>query len=185
MSELSPLQITRNWLDSVVVGLNLCPFAGPVISNNGLYCEVSTAITEDQQLAAVLKQLDSLQQTDASEIETSLLIFTEGLRSFDEFWELVGIAEDLLEQVGLAGIIQIASFHPDYVFDGVAEDDVSHYTNRSPYPMLHFIREAQMSRALQDYPDPQGIPERNIQCLQQLGKKQLLQTLADCHIKHK
>jgi hypothetical protein len=180
MTELSPLQATRQWLDDIVVGLNLCPFAAPVISNNGLYIEVSDADQSEQQLAAVLQQLDKLQQVDASDIETSLLIFSHGLSDFDQYWELVGIANDLLQQVGLEGIIQIASFHPYYQFEEVAEDDVSHYTNRSPYPMLHFIREEQLSRALQSYPDPQQIPQRNIRRLRQLGKKALLKKLAGC-----
>ena len=180
MTELSPLQATRQWLDDIVVGLNLCPFAAPVINNDGLHIEVSDAEQSEQQLAAVLQQLDKLQLADVSELETSLLVFSHGLSDFDQYWELVGIANDLLQQVGLEGIIQIASFHPLYQFDGVPDDDVSHYTNRSPYPMLHFIREEQLASALQNYPNPQQIPERNILRLRQLGKKALLKKLAGC-----
>ena len=88
------------------------------------------------------------------------------------------MANELLQQAGLQGVIQIASFHPDYCFDGVPEDDVSHYTNRSPYPMLHFIREAQLTRALENYPQPELIPEKNIRKLQAMGKPALLKLLA-------
>ena len=163
-------QQTRQWLETIVVGLNLCPFAGPVLKADGVHIDVCPAEQDQAIIAAVLEQLDQLQQTDESTIATSLLVFSNGLKDFDQYWSLVEVANELLQQVGLEGVIQIASFHPDYCFEGVPEEDVSHYTNRSPYPMLHFIREAQLSRALGNYPQPELIPDNNIRKLQALGK---------------
>ena len=171
-------QQTRQWLETIVVGLNLCPFAAPVLKAGGVYIDVCEAEEDQTIIAAVLEQLDRLQQTDESTMATSLLVFSNGLRDFDQYWSLVEVANELLQQVGLAGVIQIASFHPDYCFEGVPENDVSHYSNRSPYPMLHFIREAQLSRALENYPEPELIPEKNIRKLQAMGKPALLKLLA-------
>ncbi|WP_101758589.1 DUF1415 domain-containing protein [Oceanicoccus sp. KOV_DT_Chl] len=173
----NPAQQTMDWLQGIVIGLNLCPFAAAVVNEQSLHIEVCAAQTHEEQLVAVLKQLDLLQQQDEDSIATSLLVFSQGLQDFDQYWGLVELAEEVLTEVGLDGVIQIASFHPDYCFEGVDADDVSHYTNRSPYPMLHFIREAQLSRALAGYPDPEKIPENNINRLRQLGKPALLQLL--------
>jgi hypothetical protein len=166
------------WLEVIVVGLNLCPFAAPVLKHDQLRIEVCEHQKEPLLLAAVLRELDFLQQTDESIISTSLLVFSQSMNNFDQYWAFVETANDLLYEAGLEGIIQIASFHPDYCFEGVEAGDVSHYTNRSPYPMLHFIREAQLSRVLEKYPNPELIPENNILRLQQLGKKKLLALLA-------
>lgn len=181
MTVASPLLATRRWLDNMVVGLNLCPFAGAVINTPRLAIEVCESEQEEEMLAALLQQLDCLQQAEQSELETSLLVFSAGLKDFDQYWSFVELANELLEQVGLEGVIQIASFHPQYCFDGVPEQDVSHYTNRSPYPMLHFIREAQLTRVLKSYPQPELIPENNIRRLQKLGKQPLLKLLDDCY----
>ncbi len=175
--EGDPVRETYHWLETVVVGLNLCPFAAPVLKDKGLSVEVCDEQILDSILAAVLKQLDTLQQSDESVLSTSLLVFSQALQDFDEFWALVEVADNLLQQVGLDGVIQIASFHPSYCFEGVDDDDISHYTNRSPYPMLHFIREAQLTRALAHYPNPEQIPENNIDRLRQLGKTELLKLL--------
>ena len=177
-NQSKPAQQTRQWLETIVVGLNLCPFAAPVLKADGVHIDVCEAKDDQAIISAVLEQLDQLQQTDESTMATSLLVFSNGLREFDQYWSLVEVASELLQQVGLEGVIQIASFHPDYCFEGVPEDDVSHYTNRSPYPMLHFIREAQLSRALANYPEPELIPDNNIRKLQAMGKPALLKLLA-------
>lgn len=177
-SKLTPEQATRLWVDRVVVGLNLCPFAAPVIKNDGLYVEACYAQEPEALLRAVLEQLDKLQRSDESDIATSLLVFADALEDFDQYWAFVEVASELLQAAGLEGVIQIASFHPNYCFEGVAEDDVSHYSNRSPWPMLHFIREAQLSRALAGYPNPEQIPDNNIRRLRALGKSELLNLLA-------
>jgi hypothetical protein len=168
---------TRLWLEKIVVGLDLCPFAAPVINEDRLRLEICDSSELEDMLSAVLRELDLLQQNDEHLIATSLLVFCNGLEEFDDFWSLVEIANELLQQVGLEGVIQIASFHPDYCFEGMAVDDASHYTNRSPFPMLHFIREEQLSRVLETYPNPEAIPENNIRRLQELGRQKILQLL--------
>ena len=178
VSANDPKQQTLDWLHRIVIGLNLCPFAAPVVNQQGLHIEVCSATAPEQQLAAVLQQLDLLQQQDEESIATSLLVFEKGLTDFDQYWAFVDVAEGIVEEVGLEGVVQIASFHPDYCFEGVDPDDVSHYTNRSPFPMLHFIREEQLTRALGSYPEPEKIPENNIQRLRELGKPALLKLLA-------
>jgi hypothetical protein len=174
---VDPIKATQHWLDTMVVGLNLCPFAAPVVNTQALKIINSPATELKQIITEVLTQLDLIQQADESEISTSLLIFSAALNDFDDYWSAVDLAEELLHEAGLAEIIQIASFHPDYCFDGVEPDDVSNYTNRSPYPMMHFIREAQLTRALQNYPDPENIPARNIERLKQLGIAEILKRL--------
>ena len=128
---------TRLWLEKIVVGLDLCPFAAPVINEDRLRLEICDSSELEDMLSAVLRELDLLQQNDEHLIATSLLVFRNGLEEFDDFWSLVEIANELLQQVGLEGVIQIASFHPDYCFEGVAVDDASHYTNRSPCYTLY------------------------------------------------
>lgn len=175
--QIDPLQETRNWLETVVVGLNLCPFAAPVVRGQGLTIELCEQRDHEAMLAAVLQQLDILQQTEQNDIATSLLVFSQALDQFEEFWAFVELANELLQQAGLEGLIQIASFHPQYCFEGEPEGDVSHFTNRSPYPTLHFIRESDMSRALAQHPSPEQIPANNIRRLRQLGKPALLRLL--------
>lgn len=169
MTNIDPAEQTRRWLEHMVVGLNLCPFASGVINANSVHIEVCSAVATEDVLSAVLQQLDLLQRHDENMVATSLLVFSQGLQDFQAFWAIVEIAEELLQEVALDGVIQIASFHPQYLFEGEAVDDVSHYTNRSPFPMLHFIREAQLTRALADYPNADEIPQNNINRLQQLG----------------
>jgi uncharacterized protein len=181
MLKKDPAEQTLQWLQAVVVGLNLCPFAAPVITAKQLHIDVCDQQQLELLAAAILKQLDLLQQSAESDIATSLLVFSRGLKDFNAYLDLLDTANDLLSQAGLEGVIQIASFHPDYCFHGVEEDDVSNYSNRSPYPMLHFIREAQLSRVLDYYPNPEQIPEDNIRRLRALGKEQLIALLAACH----
>lgn len=170
-------QLTRHWLDNVVVGLNLCPFAAPHLKSNTIALKVCDSLKTEEILSAILVQLDELQSTDEKEIATSLLIFSRSLKSFSEYWNVAGIANELLEEAGLEGIIQIATFHPDYCFDGNKDTDIENYTNRSPFPMLHFIREANISRVLENYPNPEQIPENNIKRLRQLGITELSKLL--------
>jgi hypothetical protein len=115
-----------------------------------------------------------------SQAETGLFIVPQGLQAFADYLELLGAAEDALGAAGLDGILQLASFHPDYVFADAAVDDPANYTNRSPYPMFHLIREAGLAAALESYPDPEAIPERNVRKLRALGLAELQRRLAVC-----
>jgi uncharacterized protein len=160
---------TRRWIEQFVVALNLCPFAAPVLRGTQLRVAVSDLVAVPELAMAVLDELDRLQRSAESELATSVLVFSRALADFDDYLDFVALAEELLQECGLDGVVQIASFHPHYQFQGASRDDVANFTNRSPYPMLHFIREAAVSRALQHYPDPEQIPQRNIARLQALG----------------
>jgi hypothetical protein len=153
-------QATRNWLEHLVIGFNFCPFARRVWLQNKVAYRV--CVSEDwemllQQLVAACRELD--QQPD---LETTLLVLPQGVDDFEAYLELLDLAEVLLENLGYTGIYQLASFHPRYVFGGSQAQDPSNYTNRSPYPMLHLLREESIERALEHYEDPEGIPARNI-----------------------
>ncbi len=173
-SSQTAIQYTQQWLDSFVIGLNLCPFAPAVVKEKSL--RISSCEMQDDRalVVAVLTELQLLQERSEQQLSTSLLIFPRALTDFDEYLGFSELANELLVEAGLDGIIQIATFHPHYCFDGAAEEDVSNYSNRSPYPMLHFIREAQLSRMLAVYPDPEAIADNNIATLKAMGKKKVL-----------
>lgn len=167
-------QLTEDWVRSMVVGLNLCPFAAPVLKDQSLRFFVSEATTEKQLTADYLQELDNLMQADEKDISTTLLIAPYMLADFYDYLDMLTEFEILLERAELEGVLQLASFHPGYLFGGVPADDISHWTNRAPYPTFHIIREAQMSRALTSFKNPEDIPERNIQRLEKLGRDGLI-----------
>jgi len=167
---------TQNWILNVVVGLNFCPFAAREVKRGSIRYEV---VNGDKK--AVLEALSAaLERMDADrEVETMFLILPEGFGRFMEYLKLADAAEKWLAKAGYEGIYQVASFHPDYLFAGSRADDAANYTNRSPYPMLHLLREESVSRAVDSVPDPEAIPERNIALAREKGlayMKQLLQT---------
>ncbi|WP_432697074.1 DUF1415 domain-containing protein [Marinobacterium sp. YM272] len=166
--------LTRQWVEAMVVGLNLCPFAAPVVKAGTIRYQVSDAANEDELLRDFLQQLSELVATPATELSTTLVITPWLLSDFDEFLDLVADAEALLERAGVEDLFQIASFHPGYLFDGVDESDISHWTNRAPYPTLHLIRQDEMSRVLASYGDADQIPERNIARLREIGRERLI-----------
>ncbi len=168
----------RRWLETVIIGLDFCPFARREFERDSIRYHV---IAQADMETALHGLIDECRFLDAhSETETSLLIFSRGFADFDNFLDLLGLADALLEKQGYAGIYQLASFHPDYCFEGVAGDDVSNYTNRAPWPVLHLIREASIERVLAHYPDPENIPHRNIEKAQQLGLTHMKALLAAC-----
>ncbi|MCZ6828761.1 MAG: DUF1415 domain-containing protein [Gammaproteobacteria bacterium] len=164
-------QLTRRWLQECVLALELCPFAAPVLKDDSLRIAVSVAATPELQLQDFLIELDLLQGCDEGKISTTLLVYAEGLQDFAEFLELLELAQALLEQAGLAGVVQLASFHPQYRFEGEPAAALSHFTNRSPRPMLHLLRESMLTRVLAQYPDPAAIPRRNIARLEAMGRE--------------
>ena len=166
-------QQIRRWLEEFVVGLNLCPFARPVLGSAQLRIAVCEAASDTALQTFFLTELDRLQSTAESEIATSLLVFTGALASFDDYLDFLDHAQELVYLAGLEGVVQLASFHPDYQFEGEAENAASHYSNRSPWPTIHLLREDMLARALMDFPDPEGIPQRNIATLDQLGTAEL------------
>lgn len=158
---------TRYWLSQTVIGYNFCPFARREFVRNTIKYQVSSS----NSIEPVLYELvDCLQYLDKnSSTETTLLILPQGFESFDEYLDLVDYCNQLLERLEYTGKYQIASFHPDYCFDGLENNDPANYTNRSPYPILHILREASLERALENYEDPESIPENNIQLAREKG----------------
>jgi uncharacterized protein len=163
---------TREWLEKVVIGLDLCPFAAAVHDRGQVRYFVSEATTTRQLRADLLEELLFLKAADPAQVDTTLLIHPGVLDDFMEFNDFLDVADDVLKNLGLVGDIQIASFHPRYQFEGTEPDDVTNRTNRSPYPTLHLLREASVERALENYPDPEEIPRRNIEKMKKMGPQQ-------------
>jgi len=170
--------VVRRWVEDLVVGLNLCPFAGRELVRNRVRFVVTEATTEEQLLAALETELALL--SDDAAVETTLLIHPDVLQDFLDYNQFLDTAEQLLAQTELEGIYQIASFHPDYQFAGTAADDTENYTNRSPYPLLHILREASLARSIAAYPDVEQIPVRNIEQMKSLGREKLQALIQGC-----
>lgn len=154
------IEQTKKWIRDVVVAFHFCPFAAQVIKEQKVHFEVVTDIAVESCLSAVLQELNRLDNDNT--IETTLLIFPGAFAQFDDFLGLVALAEQRLKQKRYNGIYQLASFHPLYRFAGSTENDAANYTNRSLYPMLHLLREASIDKALEQYKNPENIPETNI-----------------------
>lgn len=161
---------TRTWLEKAVIGLNLCPFAKAVHVKNQIRSVVSQATTPEALLADLITELQNLAATDAQEIDTTLLIHPYVLTDFLDYNDFLDIADAAIDELGLIGELQVASFHPDYQFAGTAPDDIENYTNRSPYPILHLLREASVERAVDAFPDTALIFEQNMATLRNLGR---------------
>lgn len=170
---------TSQWLQRVVIGLKLCPFALQPFSAGLVSIVVSEAENEETLLLALTQELTRLDATPAQQLETTLLVAPRLLHDFLDYNDFLQRADDLLEARGFEGIYQIASFHPRYQFAGTRQDDAENYTNRAPYPTLHLLREDSLERVLANYPDPEQIPERNIDTMNRLGTAALAALLAD------
>lgn len=163
------LAAMRQWLEKAVIGLNLCPFAKSVYVKNQVRFVVSDAHHLDGFLEDLDRELDLLAAADPAEIDTTLLIHPTLLPDFLDFNDFTALAEAVVEEHGLEGILQVASFHPAFQFADTEPDDIGNYTNRAPYPTLHLIREESLSRAVAAYPDAEAIYGRNIETLKKLG----------------
>lgn len=160
---------TQHWLARAVIGLNLCPFAKSVHVKDQIRYVVSEARTLEDAIVDVSNELRVLEESDPQRIDTTLLIVPDALADFIEYNDALFFADRLLTQMGLAGVLQIASFHPDYRFEGSNADDIENYTNRAPYPIFHLLREASIERAVDAFPDAADIYERNMDTLRRLG----------------
>jgi uncharacterized protein len=158
---------TKKWINDVVIGCNFCPFAANVVKKQTIYYRVENSTDTAICLEALLAEITRLD--DEITIETSFLIFPNNFKEFDDYLNMVSLAEKLLKQKGYEGIYQLASFHPLYLFAGSLETDAANYTNRSVYPMLHLLREADIDKALENYGNPENIPERNINFAREKG----------------
>ncbi len=163
----------RTWLTDVVVGLNLCPFARPLLGADKLRIVICNETNPAVLRRVFLQELDLLQRSSEEEVATTLLAFPGALGDFHDYLEFLDGAQDLLTEAGLEELIQLASFHPQYLFAGEAEDAASHYSNRSPYPLVHLLREEMLTRVLADGSDPDEIPARNIATLGAIGVDEL------------
>ncbi|MBN3755142.1 DUF1415 domain-containing protein [Paraburkholderia sp. Tr-20389] len=173
------LDATRHWLTRAVIGLNLCPFAKAVHVKNQIRYVISEAADMEGVLTDLETELRTLADSDAADIDTTLLIIPHALGDFLEYNDCLFFAERMLKQLRLEGTLQIASFHPRYQFEGNEPDDIENYTNRAPYPILHLLREASIERAVDAFPDAADIYERNEATMRRLGLEGLQKWMSE------
>lgn len=162
---------TRAWLSEIVIGLELCPFAKPVHVKGQIRYVVSQAEQPEALLQDLLTELQTLADADPAALDTTLLIHPRALLDFLDYNDFLSVAEFAVEDMGFAGQLQIASFHPAYLYAGNAADDLANCVTRSPYPMLHLLREASVDRAVLAFPDASLIVDKNKQTLRNLGRE--------------
>jgi len=158
---------TKTWIQKVVVGCNFCPFAAKTLKQHRVHYQVESSTNRTECLEVFLKEMARLDKEP--DIETSFLIFSNAFQQFDDYLDMVSIAEHLLKEKGYEGVYQLASFHPLYRFASSVKNDAADYTNRSIYPMLQFLRESSIDKALADYENPESIPERNVDFARKKG----------------
>jgi hypothetical protein len=161
---------TQAWLRRAVIGLNLCPFAKAVEAKGQVRYVISDATDPERLLDDLCRELDLLAEVDAATVDTTLLIHPQVLGDFLDYNDFLDRADAAIDRLGYAGVLQVASFHPDYQFAGTAQDDVENASNRSPYPTLHLLREASIDRAVAAFPEAESIYEGNIRTLRELGR---------------
>lgn len=163
------LAATEAWLEKAVIGLNLCPFAKSVHVKKQIRYVLSGATTPEALLAELMDELQTLSDASPDDIDTTLLIHPDVLTDFLDYNEFLDVVDAAVEDMGLEGELQVASFHPQFQFADTQPDEISNYTNRAPYPTLHLIREASIARAVESFPDAAEIFEKNIETLERLG----------------
>ena len=177
--EKNVIAATTAWLEKMVIGLNLCPFAKAIHVKKQIRFVVSLAVDSDALLADFRRELACLVATNPAEIESTLIIHPAVLTDFFEYNDFLAVCDSELEEMELDGIVQVASFHPAYQFAGTKVGDVTNYTNRSPYPTLHLLRESSVSRAVAQFPDVDGIYKSNMATMRKVGKAQLERLMVD------
>ena len=176
--DTSPIHHTKKWLETVVIAHNFCPFAKRELIKNSIRFEVINSENIEKCLEALILACENLDEN--IEIETTLLIIPEGFADFEEYLDLLDISERLLEARRYEGIYQLASFHPNYYFAESSPEDPANYTNRSPYPMLHLLREATIETSLKYIDDTESIPLNNIEKARSIGSVALKNQLENC-----
>lgn len=169
---------TKKWLESVVVAHNYCPFAKREIDKGSVRYQLIHETEFNSLLESVIQECIWLDQNE--ETETTLIILPSNLSDFNSFLDCLVLAEDLLVSQGYEGTYQIASFHPDYCFQGAEENDPANFTNRSPYPMFHLIRESSVQKAIENHPDAESIPERNVEYAREQGLDKMTKLFKQC-----
>jgi len=160
---------TVDWMEKAVIGLNLCPFAKAVHVKKQIRYVVCDATTPEALLETLMDELQTLSDTDPEQIDTTLIIHPDVLQDFEDYNEFLDVADAALDDMGLVGELQVASFHPQYQFADTHANDIDNYTNRSPYPTLHLLREDSVERAVEAFPEAADIFEKNIATLRKLG----------------
>ena len=163
------IEATRQWLQKAVIGLNLCPFAKAADTKQLIRYVVTDTTDEEGLLRALIEELKHLRDADPKTLETTLLIHPGVLNDFLDYNDFLDVADAALTELDLDGEIQVASFHPQYQFEGTEPDDIENYTNRSPYPTLHLLRESSIEQAVKSFPDAATIYETNIETMEHLG----------------
>jgi hypothetical protein len=167
VSEEEVIKQTKKWISDVVIGCNFCPFAAVPYKKGSIHYAVEYSTDLDSCLQAFILECQRLDEDES--IETILLIFPDAFADFDAYLNMVEMAEELLEDQDYEGVYQVASFHPQYRFADAPDNDPANFTNRSVYPMLHLLREDSLEKAINTYPDAEGIPERNIKFAREKG----------------
>ena len=166
---MTPIEQTRHWLEQAVIGLNLCPFAKAVHTRGQIRWVESSATDVQGLMSDLVHELQLLAAADPEAVDTTLLVHPQVLGDFLDYNDFLDLADAALEELGLIGALQIASFHPQYQFEGTEPDDAENLSNRSPHPTLHLLREDSVERAVASFPEAEMIYERNIQSLRALG----------------
>jgi uncharacterized protein len=177
--EQQSIEATQAWLKTIVIEYNICPFAKRELERGSICFCVSHDTEIESCLLNLMLECDRL-DTDLS-IETTLLIYRNAFTAFDDYLDFLELAETLLIEQGYEGVYQLASFHPEYCFEGGEQDDPANYTNRSPYPMLHLLRETSIERAVSAQAHAEKIPQRNINLTRELGFAKMQGLLAACY----
>ena len=166
-NKMNAVESVKQWVQNIIVAHNFCPFAKKEFDTGRMRFTQCKEAEKEKILSAVI---DECQRLDIyPEIETTLIVFSSGLEDFDQYLNVVELADELMNIQGYEGVYQLATFHPDYTFAGTDKTDAANYTNRSPYPLLHLIREDSLELVLKNYPDPESIPKKNINKARELG----------------
>lgn len=173
---MDPITATQSWIQNLVIDLGLCPFAAKVFNGDNILYEGFT-FTNVEKLKDKTIQMCEILFDDASDMETGILIASKGLESFEDYLSTFYTLEDMLTQCDYHSEIQLASFHPSYQFEGTQRNDVENFTNRSPYPMIHILRLADVTKAIDSHPDINSVPPRNIEMMKTLGIDKLNEIL--------
>ncbi|WP_444996676.1 DUF1415 domain-containing protein [Aliikangiella sp. IMCC44359] len=177
MNEHELIHSVKYWIEKTIIGYNFCPFAKKEFESQRIHYEVVSDYNKEEQLHALVNELQRLDAN--SDIETTIIILPVGLESFFDYLGFLDIANQLLCEQNYEGTYQLASFHPDYCFENAKQEDAENYTNRSPYPLIHILREKTLEKVLSKYPEPEKIPQKNIQVARQNGKTPFLNILQE------
>ncbi|TQV72247.1 DUF1415 domain-containing protein [Aliikangiella marina] len=177
MDEQQVINAIKYWIKNTIIEYNFCPFAKREFDRGSIHFELVNDANTEEQLHSLVNEFKRLDES--SEIETTIVIYPVGLESFFDYLDFLEIANDLLIEEGYEGTYQLASFHPDYCFNDVTQEDPSNFTNRSPYPAIHILREASLEKVLEGYLDPESIPENNIELARETGAEVFEKILTD------